>query len=821
MQKKSNPQPSSFSPSKKHSLVVFWKTQNILNSLGRPFFLFFLLLFQILSLATSLVAKGIGNLLRTIYLILDFVGSLFLSPVKLILHILSSKKQREPGVPTPQKQTRAGSRKWIKATVAVFALISLFTISFWWAQFIFKLPQPGQLVTRSQALSTKIYDREGNILFKMYRNENRTLLPLGEAPLELKQATIAIEDAEFYNHHGFSTRGIIRAFRRNLAGAELSGGSTITQQLVKNTLLSPEKTITRKIKEIILAIRVEMTFTKDQILEMYLNEVSYGGSSYGIEEAAQVYFKKSARELTLAQSALLAGLPKAPTTYSPFGANPQLARARQLEVLSRMVQENFITPEEAENAGAEKLEFAPQKTDIKAPHFVMYIKQLLVEKYGERMIEEGGLSVYTTLDPKIQEMSESIVLREVKKVENLRISNGAALVTNPGNGEILAMVGSKDYFDQKIDGNFNITTALRQPGSSIKPLNYAYAIENKLYTPSSTISDTPVTFKAAGSPPYSPKNYDGRFHGIVSIRTALGSSYNIPAVQILASYGVQKMVDLGRKLGISTWQDPSRYGLSLTLGGAEVKMIDMSVLYSTFANSGKKTALEPIIRVETHTGKVLEEQGCKETQEAPVVGRFIRQAQAAEAAPVGCSLQALSTGTAFLITNILKDNRARSPAFGPTSRLIVKNHPEVAVKTGTTQNQRDNWAIGYTQDYVVTVWVGNNNNLPMARVSSGVTGATPIWQNIFTELLKNSPSKEWPIPEDVVKLPFCADQLPGLEEYFLKGTEPKGSCVARPKEEGAEEKTEEEKEKDKILEGRSTPKSPSPQKSESSGKKRE
>ncbi|OGY09413.1 MAG: hypothetical protein A2782_01165 [Candidatus Blackburnbacteria bacterium RIFCSPHIGHO2_01_FULL_43_15b] len=696
---------------------------------------------------------------KPLYLLLSAIlGALYVK-------VLPAKKRGRPAKP----------RRFPVKRALGLTLLSFFIVGFFfWARFIFTLPKIDQLQTKTPLLSTKIYDRSGNLLYKIYRKENRTLIPLSQVPQNTRSATVAIEDAEFYSHHGFSVRGILRALQRNVTRGEVTGGSTITQQLIKNTLLSPEKTFSRKIKEVALAVLVELRFSKDQILEMYLNQVSYGGASQGIEEASQLYFGKSAKDLNLAQAALLAGLPRSPTTYSPFGANPHFARDRQLEVLSRMVSEGYIRREQALEAANEKLNFAPQRNDIKAPHFVMHVKQLLVEKYGEEMVEEGGLSVYTSLDLPTQEMAEKVVKEEVQKIQKLRISNGAALVTNPQTGEILAMVGSKDYFDKKIDGNYNIATALRQPGSSIKPVNYSYALESKKYTAASVISDTPISYVGTNGASYAPRNYDNRYHGNVSVRTALASSLNIPAVKVLASYGVGHMLDQGQKLGITTWTDPSRYGLSITLGGAEVKMVDMAVVYATFANGGKKVDLRPILKVVDAKGNILEANPCQQssptTLNSPIA--LIRSAHAEEVTPTtSCSQSVLDPGVAYILTTILSDNNARTLAFGHRSLLVVDGHPEIAVKTGTTQNLRDNWAIGYTKDYAVLVWVGNNNNTPMAGVSSGITGATPIWHNIFTNLLKDKPQEFWQAPPGVVTVSNC-----GRTEYFLEGTQKAIAC---------------------------------------------
>jgi len=666
------------------------------------------------------------------------------------------KKIKKIKIKKPRFRLAFPCRKTIFLTTILLLFIIFGSFSF---SIFYGLPNPNKLITRDQAVSTKIYDRYGQLLYKIYRNQNRTLVQLKEVPLYLVQATIAVEDAEFYHHHGFSWKAILRAALKNLEGDKLYGGSTITQQLVKNALLTPERTWRRKIKEIVLSLLVESKFSKDEILQMYLNEVSYGGAAYGVEEAAQLYLNKSAKDLTLAQAALLAGLPASPTTFSPFGSHPELAKERQEFVLYRMKQEGFITEEERKKAVEETIRLAPLRTDIKAPHFVMYIKEILAEKYGERVVEEGGLEVKTSLDLYLQEEVEKIVKNEVNQLINLHITNGSALVTNPQTGEILAMVGSKDYFDKEIDGNVNVTLSSRQPGSSIKPINYAVALQNG-FTPATILSDTPITYQVAGQPPYSPKNYDNRFHGNIPLRIALASSYNIPAVKVLSAFGVERMIDLGEKMGITTWADRSRFGLSLTLGGGEVKMIDMAVVYGTLANLGNQVDLNPILEVKNYKGEILQ----KTPQE-------VKKEKVLEAT------------VAYLLTDILSDNIARTPAFGSNSWLNIKDHPSVAVKTGTTQNLRDNWTIGYTPDFVVTVWVGNNDNSPMSYVASGVTGASPIWNKIMTFLIKDLPNKAFPPPEELVKVEICplTATLPcegcgGKWEYFISGTEPKVHC---------------------------------------------
>lgn len=644
--------------------------------------------------------------------------------------------------------------------LALFLGVALSLTAFCWllTTFLNDLPSPQKLSRQEQSLTTKIYDRNGNLLYKIYQEQNRTSVKLSELPLSFKQATIAIEDKDFYRHRGISGRGILRAIYLDLFKGKKIGGSTITQQLIKNTLLNSEKTWKRKVKEAILAILVEKKYSKDQILEMYLNEVGYGGAAYGIEEASQKYFGKPAKDLDLAESALLAGLTASPTRYSPFGSRPESAKERQKIVLQRMVEDGYISKDRAIAAEVEELKYAPQEIDIKAPHFVMYVKELLVQKYGEKIVENGGLEITTSLDLQTQEIAQKAVAEEVKRLGDLHITNGAALVTNPKTGEILAMVGSKDYFAKDIQGNFNVTTSLRQPGSSIKPVNYSIALENS-FTPATLLDDSPITYQVPGQPPYSPINYDHRFHGQVPLRTALGSSYNIPAVKVLATFGVQKMIQRGKEMGITSWNDPSQYGLSLTLGGGEVKMTDMAVVYGTLSNNGIRVDLNPILEIKDSHGEVLEKNSS------------------------GTQTPALNPGVAYLLTNILSDNEARTPAFGPNSQLSIPNR-QIAVKTGTTQNLRDNWTIGYSPSRVVAVWVGNNDNTPMSYVASGVTGASPIWRNIMDKVLENQPVEFFSKPEEVKEVEICT--LTGTlacsgcpiikKELFLNGTEPAFAC---------------------------------------------
>jgi penicillin-binding protein 1C len=641
------------------------------------------------------------------------------------------------------------------------------------------VPIPTKLSSESIPVSTKLLDRNGNLIYEIYADRRRSPIELSEIPDNVKKATIAIEDKDFYKHQGFSITGIVRAVYKTAFRQKLEGGSTISQQLVKNSLLSPERTIRRKIREFMLTIVIEGIYTKDQILEMYLNQIPYGGTAYGIEAASETYFGKAAKDLTLAEAALIAGLPQRPSTYSPFGAHPELAKSRQAEVLKQMVENKSITQEEADKAGKEELKYAEVKTPT-APHFALWIKEMLAEKYGEKMVEQGGLRVTTTLDLELQNFAQEAVATEVAKLKRQHVGNGAAIVTRPKTGEILAMVGSKDYFAEDEDGKVNVILAKRQPGSSIKPLNYALALRDEKITAATTLADIPSCFSVAGQELYCPRNYDGTFHGLVQARFALGSSFNIPAVKVLALNGVENFVDFAKKMGLTTLTDPKNYGLSLTLGGGEVRPYDMAEAFGVFANQGVKQPLTAIIKVTNWKGEVLEEHDVKNQE---LSGERI-----------------LSPDVTFLISQILHDNNARSQAFGTSSFLNVSNHPEVSVKTGTTNDRRDNWTIGYTEWAVVVTWVGNNDNSEMSGGVSGVSGASPIWNRVMKFVLDKAekgaynPDEDghsWPRqPDGVVGATVCSDVgglppsgdpgspgCPTRFEYFLEGTVPATSTV--------------------------------------------
>lgn len=614
--------------------------------------------------------------------------------------------------------------------------------------FIRELPSPHKIGKTNYPLSTHIFDRNGRLLYEVFRDQNRTPIKLTELPSYVSQASIAIEDKDFYHHNGISIfGGMLRALKDTWQTNELQGGSTITQQLIKTALLTPERTVERKIKEVILALWAEQIYTKNQIIEMYLNQIPYGGSAYGIQEAARTYFGKDARRLTIAEAALLAGLTRAPSIYSPY-VNPDLAAQRRNDVLSKMYELNFITKKELQEAQKIKLIVREPRTTIRAPHFVFYTRSFLENEYGLEQVEEGGLRVITSLDLEIQQEAERILQEELEKVAYLNVTNGGIIVSDPSTGEILAMVGSKDYFENPY-GAFNVTTALRQPGSSLKPLLYSLALEHG-YTAATMIDDSPISFTISDTEVYRPVNYDGSFHGRVTVRIALANSYNIPAVKTLNTFGVRNYVEHAKRMGIDTWNDPDRYGLSLSLGGGEVKMIDVAEAYGVFANNGYRVNLTPIKKL-LNTDRELLADLHPEREKV------------------------LDEGAAFIISDILSDNAARAAAFGPHSALEIPGY-QVAVKTGTTDSKKDNWTVGYTPEFVVTVWVGNNDNTPMnPYLSSGITGAAPIWNRVMKYLLENKSNLGTQLAfkkPDTVVMRKCY----GRNEYFMLGTDTNVYC---------------------------------------------
>ncbi|MCL5433027.1 MAG: transglycosylase domain-containing protein [Patescibacteria group bacterium] len=670
-------------------------------------------------------------------------------------------------------------KRYIYATISAVFVLSI-GIGVFYFTFLKDLPSPYDLENKPLPLSSQVLDKNGKVLYVTYNGEiNRIAVPLNKIPKVVKEATIAYEDKDFYAHKGVSFKSMLRAFVNNLEKKPIQGGSTITQQLVKvNLLKDNRRVISRKIKEAYLALLVDILYPKDKILEMYLNSTPYGGTAYGIEAASRKYFGKSASELDLAESSLLASLPSSPTKNSPYLSQRDVYKKNQKRVLDAMVEKKFVTKKQADEAYKKELVFYSIDNQIQAPHFVFWVIDTLEQKYGKKVVQEGGLTIKTTIDLPTQLMAEKIVKENVEEVEQMYwISNAASLVTEPRSGNILAMVGSRDYFDDKHDGQVNVTVARRQPGSAIKMINYAYALSWGKFTPGTIIIDSPVSYSNAWET-YSPVNYDGKYRGPVTLKQAFAMSLNIPAVKVLNTYGPDKMVELGRKMGIESWKDLKNYGLSMTLGAGDVRMTELATAYGVLPNMGVRRDLKAVKKITDRNGKVIEEN--EKTVEKSLLAKMGMEAEASAAD----GEKVLPETTAYQITNILSDNDARMPAFGPYAKLEIPGH-KVAVKTGTTNEKRDNWTIGYTPDFLVATWVGNNNNSPMNQaLASGITGAAPIWNEVMTNLLKGKAGESFDTPTGMVKVKVCA--VNGLlpcarcpktsEEYFVPGTEPKAHC---------------------------------------------
>ncbi len=599
-----------------------------------------------------------------------------------------------------------------------------------------KMPDLDSFQNRKIVESTKIYDRTGEVLlYDTGKDAKRTAVALVQISPFIQQATIAIEDSDFYKNNGIEPTSIIRAILANLAtGGYGQGASTITQQVVKNSLLTKDKTLTRKIKEWVLAVKLTRMMSKDAILETYLNDTSYGGTIFGVEEASRVFFGKGAKDVTLAQAAYLAAIPQAPTYYSPYGTHRTDLDARQKLVLQRMKQLGLITSEDYDAATAEKVQFlAKNDANIRAPHFVMYIKDLVTQKYGEDVVMSGGLRVITSLDYKMQEKAEEIVTKFAPTLDkNYNASNTAMVAIDPKTGDILTMVGSKDYFSTEIEGNFNIALAKRQPGSTFKPFVYATAFK-KGYTPETVLYDTPTEFsslctpdsktkKASDDPDkicYSPVEFDSIYTGPMPIRQALAQSRNIPAVQTLYLVGMKDALQTAEDMGITGLDDPNRYGLTLVLGGGEVSLLDLTSAYGVFANDGLRNPYRSILRVEDSKGNILEEAG-----------------------PATNSSQALEPEIARQISSILSDTNVRMDSLKAIGESIGR---PVAMKTGTTNDYRDVWAVGYTPSLVVGAWAGKNDNTPMQHNVAGLI-ISPLWGAFMAEEAKNYPREDFQPP---------------------------------------------------------------------------
>ncbi|HHH41117.1 MAG TPA: PBP1A family penicillin-binding protein [Chloroflexi bacterium] len=683
-----------------------------------------------------------------------------------------------PPRPTPPPPPRKPRRKWtVIALRVLFGLVLAGVLLFFLAvggavvgyiAIANQLPSPEELQSRqTDFVSSKIFDRDGNLLYEVTdpQGGRRTYIPLSQTSRYLIDATVATEDRDFWVHPGFDPIAILRAIYYNLSEKRIvSGASTITQQVARNVMLSPEErvqeTAWRKIKEIVLAAELTRVYSKETILEIYLNENYYGNQAYGVQAAAETYFGTSASNLTLGQAAFLAGLPQSPATYDPFGGGLDLALKRQEDVLALMVEAGYITAEQAAQAAAEIRAYdfqAPQLDLSFAPHFVVYVRQTVEQMYGPEALYRGvGLRIYTTLDSRLQALAEEAVRDGVAALADRHATNGALVAIEPATGHILALVGSADFHDETISGQVNVALRCRQPGSSIKPLTYVASLERG-WTPATLFWDVRTEFPDGANPPYVPANYDGKYHGPVLMRAALANSYNVPAVEALQFVGVDGLLEMAERLGVESlvhpesncpdypYDSPPTYGLALTLGGGEVKLIEMTGAFAVFANDGIRVPPTPILRIEDNQGNVLLDNS----------------------RPTG--EQVLSPEHAYLITSILSDKEARCPAFHCPNALELSR--PAAAKTGTTNDFRDALTIGYTPQLVTGVWVGNSDNSPMDNLP-GSLGAGPIWHNFMEAAHADWPVREFVRPPGVVEYEICADS----------GARPTQYCPRRRKE---------------------------------------
>ncbi len=631
-------------------------------------------------------------------------------------------------------------RPILKITGLVFLFLFLFGIIISLAAFIYfakDLPRPEKFTEHTFSQSTKIYDRAGEtLLYELYGEEKREIIPFSSMPANLRNAVVVTEDAEFYSHHGIDLKGIIRSVIKDIKTRTLAyGGSTITQQLIRSTFLTSEKTVGRKVREIILALEIERRYQKDQILEWYLNQISLGPNIYGVESASRIYFSKPTKDLSLNEATTLAALIRAPSYLSPYGNHKSELIERKNYILDRMVEKGYISLDEAETAKKEEVIFAEISQSIKAPHFVFFIQDYLFEKYGKDFLENNGLKIYTTLDWDLQQLAEKNVAIGAERNKKYYSYNTALVAIDPKTGEILSMIGSADWFGESypkgckpgidclFDPKVNVATyqSGRQPGSSFKPFVYATAFE-KGYDDNYIVVDEETNFGIWGGKPYIPKNYDGKFRGLVTLRSALANSLNIPAVKVLAYLaGQHDSLATAKKMGITTLNEPdSYYGLAIVLGGGEVRLLDMTSGYGVFANDGVRVPATGILKIEDSQGNVIEENKKNEKR-------------------------VISSETARLISDILSDNEARTPIFGPNSPMYFEEY-QVAAKTGTTTDYRDGWIIGYTPSIVVGVWAGNSNNAPMRR-EPGIVMAGLTWRDFMSQVLPLFPKEDFIKPQ--------------------------------------------------------------------------
>jgi 1A family penicillin-binding protein len=667
---------------------------------------------------------------------------------------------------------KKASKRLIREAFFIFASLGLLVLALvigWMATL--QLPDFNNFENRSIANSTKIYDRTGTIvLYNIHDNIRRTEVPIAEISLYVQQATISIEDSHFYEHNGFRPTSFLRAAIANvMSGSYSQGGSTITQQVVKNALLTRDKTISRKLKEIVLSLKLDREVPKDTILQIYLNESPYGGTLYGVEEASLSFFGKRAKDVNLIEAAYLAALPQSPTYYSPFGKHRDALEKRKNLVLERMYELGYITEDEKMAAQSDTVNFEKDVSNSgKALHFVMFIREYLEQQYGDDMVQNGGLKVITTIDYPLQKQLEDIVKEgALENTKRFKATNAAAVAIDPRTGQILAMVGSRDFFDEEIPGQYNIALAERQPGSSFKPIVYAAAF-NKGYTPETVLFDTPTEFNSycdpygnperANAKCYMPENFDSIFRGPVSLRDALAQSLNVPAVKLLYLTGIETAMDLAQKMGLSTIQDPSRYGLSLVLGGGEITLLELTNAYGVFANNGIYNPPQGILEVRDGDNTVLE--------------KFTRKER-----------DVLPESVTSLVSNVLSDNTAKIPAYGANSPLFFGDRP-VASKTGTTNDYRDVWVIGYTPSVVVGMWGGNNNNSPINKKVAGLVLA-PIWHKAMIAAMGTSSVEYFPDPlpntasKPILRGDYCSGGAHTILSFVIKD-DPTGPYPANP-----------------------------------------
>ena len=675
---------------------------------------------------------------------------------------------------------KAGAKKMIRGVVLLFLgllCVGVLIGSLLLFYFSKNLPTIEQISSRYINQSTKIFDRTGEVLlYEISDGQERTIVPLERIPKYLKDATVAIEDERFYEEPAFDWKGIARALVVNLRHRQArQGASTITQQLAKNAFLTPEQTIARKIKEILLATRINQHYTKDEIIALYLNEIPYGATIYGVEAAGQAFFEKPVSELSLAESAVIAALPKAPSYYSPWGSHVKELLSRQGLVLKKMLELGMIAQKEHDEAIKSEISFSPQRKGIKAPHFVMAVQEYLVQKYGEDIVRKGGLRVITTLDWKLQQAAQKAVIDGAKRNEELYGGKNAALVAeDPKTGQILALIGSRNYFEVENDGNFDVATqGLRQPGSALKPFVYLAAFEKGL-TPNTVLFDLPTEF-AANNPIcpaipdfenenkecFHPQNYTLKFSGPISIRTALSQSINIPAVKALYIAGVENVVEKAKSFGLVTLSNPGVYGLSLVLGGGAVRLVNLVEAYSALSQDGIKHGQVMVVEVKNADGKVLElykDEFGRVVEEQPV----------------------------RLINSILSDVEARRGLFGAGVSLTTFPGYDVAFKTGTSNDYRDAWTLGYTPSLVVGVWAGNNDNSPMHRHGSSILAAVPIWNSFMSQVIKEFPQDTFTKPEpSIPKKPVLVGDYLNNKQihsilYYIDKKDPLGDPPQRP-----------------------------------------